>query len=346
MSIFPFTTTHKTITADARDYIPDEPIDIVITSPPYPMIEMWDDLFTTLNPDIKQHINTNSYEAFELMHTELDKVWENCSEAVTDDGIICVNIGNATRSTDDLGFSLFPNRERIVNWFINNGFTLLPSISWNKPTNKPNSFLGSGCLPPNAYVVNDSEHILIFRKGDGRSFEPKSDRRYSSAYFWEERNDWFSGEWSDLLGVDQYKIADEVLREQSAAYPVEVPYRLLCMYSVYGDTVYDPFGGTGTTQFAGAISGRNSIGVDIDPGFQESIQDRISTGAKTVSESLSRTRLENHSEFVEENDTKYEAENYNTQVKTKAEIQIKLPVVTETTCESETLTTCTTETLQ
>ena len=323
MSLFPFESRHVTEVGDARSYCPEEPVDLVVTSPPYPMIEMWDDVFMGMNDEIGSYIGSDSYRAFELMHEELDKVWESCTEACSEGSVVAINIGNATRTTDDLGFTLFHNRERIVEWFTSNGYTLLPSIIWRKPTNKPNSYLGSGCLPTSQYVVNDHEYILLFRKGDRRTFESKSERRYSSAYFYDERNEWFSGEW-DVKGESQ--ALESVEREVTAAFPLEVPYRLVQMYSVYQDTVYDPFGGTGTTQLAALSSGRNSIGIDIDAEFRDVVVSRLLENGVSISESKSDERLSDQ----KANNFQYQSNVYDDiSVKTKRERDLVLQVVSD-----------------
>lgn len=323
MSFLPFTSTHTIDSADSREYIPKESVDLVVTSPPYPMIEMWDSIFDSMNSGISSYIGSDSYKAFELMHKELDKVWESCTKACSEGGIVAINIGNATRSTEDLGFTLFHNRERIVEWFTSNGYTLLPSIIWKKPTNKPTSYLGSGCLPTSQYAVNDHEYILLFRKGDRRSFEPKSERRYSSAYFYDERNTWFSGEWT-VKGESQE--LSEVNRDVTAAYPLEIPYRLIQMYSLYNDTVYDPFGGTGTTQLAALISGRNSIGIDIDENFKQIVKSRLINNGREVSAEKSSNRL---STQKQKGDLNYQSNVYDISIKTKKEKNLTLQEVVD-----------------
>ena len=125
------------------------------------------------------------------------------------------------------------------------GFTSLPDILWRKPTNAPNKFMGSGMLPAGAYVTYEHEYILIFRKGGKRAFDRPPRRRQlrrRSAYFWEERNVWFSDVWTDLTG-DAPGSRRRETRARSAAFPFELPYRLIQMFSVYGDTVLDPFAG-------------------------------------------------------------------------------------------------------
>ena len=104
------------------------------------------------------------------------------------------------------------------------GFTNLPEIIWRKPTNSPNKFMGSGMLPAGAYVTLEHEFILIFRKGGKRIFKSDAEKlkRQQSAFFWEERNVWFSDLWT-LTGTNQ-KLNNKNSRERSAAYPFDLAY--------------------------------------------------------------------------------------------------------------------------
>jgi DNA modification methylase len=230
-------TTHKLYFKNSADMceLESNSIDLMITSPPYPMIEMWDFLFSSLNDEIKQALKgEDGQRAFNLMHEELDKVWSETTRVLKLGGIACVNIGDATRKIGK-NFQLFPNHVKITNSFRTNDCIELPCILWRKPTNSPNKFLGSGMLPPNAYVTLEHEYILIFRKGGiKRNLLPKSGNRYNSAFFWEERNKWFSDVWEDIRGTSQNLNKNNVnhkkLRERSAAYPLEVPYRLINMH--------------------------------------------------------------------------------------------------------------------
>lgn len=193
--------------------------------------------------------------------------------------------------------------------------------------------MGSGMLPPNAYVTLEHEYILVFRNGkDSRTFEPGSERRYSSAYFWEERNRWFSDVWMDIKGELQ-ALEQSELRERSAAYPFEIPYRLINMYSVYGDTVLDPFWGTGTTSFAAMVAGRNSVGYELDEEFVQLFKQRVED-IPEYSREVVKQRLDDHKEFVEErlsegNDFKYQADNYDFPVTTKQEKPIQFYSVSD-----------------
>jgi DNA modification methylase len=215
------------------------------------------------------------------------------------------------------------------------GFDPLPELLWRKPVNSGTKFMGSGMIPPNAYVTLEHEYILVFRNGGtSRSFEPGADRRYEAAYFWEERNRWFSDVWTDVDGEYQTLDHDE-LRERSAAFPFEIPYRLINMYSVYGDTVLDPFWGTGTTSLAAMVAGRNSVGVEREPAFAEVFDDRVEEAAG-LSRTVARDRLDRHREFVAEHHTEggtfgYEASHYGVPVKTRQEESLRLYRIADVT---------------
>jgi len=280
--------------------VSDESVNLVVTSPPYPMIEMWDNILADQNNNIYNELNkSNSYKIYELMHQELDKVWEETLRVLKPGGIVCINIGDATRTLNK-NFALYPSHARIIQRFLELGFDNLPNIIWRKQTNVPNKFMGPGMLPGGAYVTLEHEWILIFRKNGKREFKKEADKllRQQSAYFWEERNIWFSDLWH-LKGTKQ-KIKSVVNRERSAAYPLEVPLRLINMYSVYGDTVLDPFLGTGTTTQAAIATGRNSIGYEIDESFKSLIFDNIFHPNINALNKVISDRIESHINFINE----------------------------------------------
>lgn len=304
----------------------DSTIDLVVTSPPYPMIKMWDDVMSLQNPDIMDLIQKNPAAAFELMHVELDKVWKECFRVLKDGGFLCINIGDATRTINN-NFSLYNNHSRVLQSCINTGFTGLTNIIWHKKTNSSNKFMGSGMLPCGAYVTLEHEYILVFRKGERRAHRTEEEKlsRTKSAFFWEERNTWFSDIWN-IRGVNQ-KIKGP--RDRSAAYPFEVPYRLINMFSEKGDTVLDPFLGLGTTTKAAILLGRNSAGYEIDPGFKSIIQDNIKQITPSSYNAMIDHRIETHNEFVANRlssgkEVKYFNKNLNCKVMTKQETGIEL----------------------
>jgi DNA modification methylase len=318
-------TEHRVLIDDSRhlEEIDDDSVELAVTSPPYPMIEIWDESFADLNPVVENRLEAGDGQAaFELMHDELNNVWEEISRVLVDGGIACINTGDATRNVDG-SFRVYQNHSRIIDAFEQLGFEPLPEILWRKPVNSAAKFMGSGMLPPNAYVTLEHEYILIFRNGESqRRFEPKSERRYNSSYFWEERNQWFSDVWMGIKGELQ-SLDHSELRSRSAAYPFEIPYRLINMYSVYGDTVLDPFWGTGTTSLAAMTAARNSIGYEIEAEFAQVFDKRV-TDAPTFSRNIIKQRVDDHREFVENtldsgDDFEYEAENYDFPVTTKQE---------------------------
>jgi DNA modification methylase len=323
-------STHTVLFADSRNLasIKPETVDLVITSPPYPMIQMWDSLFSSLSSDIKNALNSKKgSESFELMHLELDKVWAEMFRVLKNGSFLCINIGDAVRTISQR-FSLYPNHARIIACCQKLGFDPLPVLLWRKQTNAPNKFMGSGMLPAGAYVTLEHEYILIFRKGGKREFLKPAEKsaRMESALFWEERNIWFSDIW-DFKGTRQ-NLANEAIRDRSAAYPFELVYRLINMYSLYNDTILDPFLGTGTSSLAAIASGRNSIGVELDPSFRNHIKQRIDSFIPGASKHTAG-RITSHLQFIKEHSEKkgvpkYVNKKHEFPVITKQETELQL----------------------
>ena len=339
-------TTHRLFFTPAQDMsaIADASVNEIITSPPYPMIEMWDDILSSQNSTFADALKNGSVDvAFEVAHQELDKVWKECFRVLAPGGFLCINIGDATRTIKG-EFRLFNNHSRIVKACLDLGFNNLPNIIWRKQTNAPNKFMGSGMLPCGAYVTLEHEYILIFRKGSKREYkieDPKLARK-KSAFFWEERNLWFSDVW-DLKGAKQ-KIANSETRDRSAAYPFEVPYRLINMYSQYGDTVLDPFFGLGTTMLAAMASGRNSIGFEIDDKLKSSIKDNLKSFSITDFNNVIKNRFDKHAEFVkarssEKGPLKHSNNNLGSDVMTSQEEELEFHYLTqiESPCKKDAL---------
>ena len=326
-------TTHGIFFKDSREIsaLADQSIDLVITSPPYPMIEMWDGQFAALNPEIGLFLERGDYRgAFGAMHTALDPVWQELYRVMKEGALACINIGDAAR-TVNRRFQLFVNHARIQQKFVEIGFDALPLILWRKQTNAPNKFMGSGMLPAGAYVTLEHEYILLFRKGNKRVFATAAEKqnRMLSSYFWEERNLWFSDLW-DFKGARQETNSSE-LRARSAAFPIALPFRLINMFSVFGDTVLDPFAGTGTTTLAAIAAGRNSVGCEIDPCFSGPIRESILNDTKRLSK-YNSARIAGHLDFVQSRQAargplKYNNSYFGFPVMTRQEKELKLAFI-------------------
>jgi len=323
-------TEHILLFQDSRNLsnISTHSVDLIVTSPPYPMVAMWDNLFSALNNKISSALQKGDSDlAFELMHKELDKVWAESYRVLKPGGIACIIIGDSTRTVNG-DFQLFPSHTRIASKCLTIGFKALPVIIWRKQTNAPNKFMGSGMLPTGAYVTLEHEYILIFRKNSKRIFKTLKDKmkRDESAYFWEERNKWFSDIWFDLKGVKQ-SLNNSKLRNRSAAYPFELAYRLINMFSIKDDTVLDPFLGTATTTLAAIASQRNSIGVELDSTLQNHIINKILNSTNSLNTYIEE-RLQRHTIFIQQyieshGEPKYINQNYGFPVVTRQEEKIK-----------------------
>ncbi len=267
-------TKHRVIIGSSTRMheLDDSSTHLMVTSPPYPMIRMWDDQFCQANLKIAELWRELDAEPsdrtvaaiYDTMHENLAEVWKETHRVLVDGGIACVNIGDATRTINGK-FRLFPNHARTIELCERVGFTTLPYVLWKKPTTKPKykgkgAFLGSGFLPPNAYVTLDCEYILLFRKGNLRKFPRNDNLRHESKFTKKQRDSWFTQIW-ELKGTRQ---TNRELQRRTAAFPDLIADRLIQMFSVIGDTVLDPFLGSGTTMRAAMLRDRSSIGYEID----------------------------------------------------------------------------------
>lgn len=293
-------TIHKIYYSNANEMteVDEKSVDLIVTSPPYPMIEMWDEMFSSQSQRVKSALTRrDGAAAFESMHLVLDPIWQEVYRVLRIGGFACINIGDATRTISG-NFVLYPNHMRILKYLLELGFTALPCILWRKQTNAPNKFMGSGMLPAGAYVTLEHEYILIVRKGAKREFNglDAKKNRHESALFWEERNTWFSDVWFDIKGTTQ-SMSDKNARRRSGAFPFELVYRLINMYSAKGDVVLDPFLGTGTTTAAAITATRNSIGIEIDKSLRSTIG-QIGEVVIELAKQTIRQRLRGHVDFV------------------------------------------------
>lgn len=322
------------------EFLDNKSVNLIVTSPPYPMIEMWDGLFISQDSTIQNDLNDGKgYDSFLKMHALLNETWKECDRVLADHGFICINIGDATRT---LGgeFQLYSNHSKIIEFFSSLGYSVLPDILWRKPSNSPNKFMGSGMYPAGAYVTYEHEYILIFRKGGKRTFKgAEKDHRQKSAYFWEERNVWFSDLW-EIKGTSQLLNGPSV-RNRNASFPFEIPYRLVNMYSAEHDTVLDPFCGLGTTNLACMTANRNSIGIEVDQGIADLALERLHVQPEVLNKII-YDRLAAHLRFIdslieEKRIRCYYNQHHDFDVKTRQEIEIQIQPIDSISAKNNTI---------
>ena len=248
-------TVHRLINGDARDlsFVDDESVHLVVTSPPYWNLKRYNE-----NPDQLGHIQ--DYEAF---IGELEKVWRHVLRILVPGGrLVCV-VGDVCVARRNFGRHLvFPLHADICVTCRRLGFDNLNPIVWHKIANASyevsngSKFLGKP-YEPNAIIKNDMEFILMQRKPGGYR-QPSGEQRDASRISKEEFGLWFQQIWN---------IPGASTKHHPAPFPLELAMRLVRMFSFTGDTVLDPFCGSGTTMVAALRTGRNSIGVEIDPEY-------------------------------------------------------------------------------
>jgi modification methylase len=248
-------TTHRLINGDSRNLslLPEASVHLVVTSPPYWNLKRYNE-----NPDQLGHIQ--DYEAFLF---ELEKVWRHVYRILVPGGrLVCV-VGDVCVARRNFGRHLvFPLHADICVICRRIGFDNLNPIIWHKIANASyevsngSKFLGKP-YEPNAIIKNDMEFILMQRKPGGYR-QPTRRQRDESRIAKDEFNRWFQQIWN---------ITGASTKQHPAPYPLELATRLVRMFSFTGDTVFDPFCGSGTTMVAALRTGRNSIGMDIDPEY-------------------------------------------------------------------------------
>jgi site-specific DNA-methyltransferase (adenine-specific) len=268
-------TTHILRQGDARrlDWIADESVHLVVTSPPY-----W-----TLKEYPNHEAQLGLVEDYERFHDELEKVWKHCHRVLVPGGRIACVVGDVciARRKNKGRHMVIPLHADIAVRARKVGLDYLTPILWHKIANASyevengSSFLGKP-YEPNAILKNDMEYILMLRKSGGYR-KPTDQQRAESRLTKEEHAKWFRSFWADVTG--------ESTRHHPAPFPVEVAYRLVRMFSFVGDTVLDPFMGTASTLVAACRCDRNSIGVEIEPGYFRQANARMESEAATLLDS-------------------------------------------------------------
>lgn len=263
-------TRHRLRVGDARDldWIDDRSVHLVVTSPPYFNLKKYNDHEGQLG-------DLDDYERF---HDELDRVWKHCYRVLVAGGRLVCNVGDVcvARRANNGRHLVLPLHADISVRCRRLGFDYLTPILWNKIANANFEANGSGGgflgkpYEPNAIVKNDVEYVLMLRK-PGAYRKPSDDQRATSRLSKEEQSAWFRPIWTDLPGAST--------RQHPAPFPEELAYRLIRMFSFTGDTVLDPFAGTGSTSIAAIRAHRNSIANELDPEYFAHAKRRVETAA-------------------------------------------------------------------
>ena len=263
-------TTHRMHCGDARDlsWLPDESVHLIVTSPPYWTLKEYEH-------NVGQLGDVQDYEQF---LGELDKVWAECARVLIPGGRICCVVGDVCVPRKRSGrHYVMPLHADIQVRSRRLGLDVLTPILWQKIANGATESRGNGAgfygkpYQPGAIIKNDVEYILFLRKG-GEYRSPSTLQRALSMLTKDEMQGWMRSSWMDIKG-------ESTRRGHPAPYPVALAERLIKMFSFAGDTVLDPFSGTGTTAIAALNTGRNSVSNELEPVYHHMAQQRLGEAA-------------------------------------------------------------------
>lgn len=261
-------THHKIIIGDSRDMkeVADESVHLVITSPPYWQLK-----------DYGSGEQIGFDDSYEDYINNLNLVWNESHRVLKEGCRLCVNIGDQfARSVYYGRYKVIPIRTEITRFCETIGFDYMGAVIWQKVTTCNTTggatIMGSFPYPRNGILKIDYEFILIFKK-HGTPPGVSRDVKDRSRMTIEQWNQYFAGHWN---------IPGEKQNKHLAAFPEEVPKRLIQMFSFVGDTVLDPFLGSGTTSLAAKNLERNSIGYEINPDFLPLIKEKLGLRQRTI----------------------------------------------------------------
>jgi DNA modification methylase len=254
--------------------VADESVHLVITSPPYWHIKDY---------GVPNQIGYGQ-SLYEYLY-DLSRVWRECWRVLKPGRRLCINIGDQFARAVVYGqYKVIPLHAEIIAQCETIGFDYLGAIIWQKKTTmRPSGgavVMGSFPYPPNGIVELDYEHILLFRK-PGKLEPLDSEAREASALSRDEWKIYFSGHWY---------FAGERQSLHEAMFPIELPRRLIRMFSLVGETVLDPFVGSGTTLKVALELGRNAVGYEIQPAYVPLIREKLGVDSLIAPEVQIRTR--------------------------------------------------------
>ena len=260
-------TTHRLHLGDGRelDWIKDESIHLVVTSPPY---------WTLKEYESSVDGQMGAIQDYECFLDELDRVWRECARVLVPGGRICCVVGDVCVPRKKTGrHYVVPLHADIQVRSRRLGLDCLTPVLWHKIANGMTEAKGNGAgfygkpYQPGAVIKNDIEYVLFLRKGTSYR-SPSQVQKALSMLTKEEMQAWFRSFWVDIRGASTRS-------GHPAPYPAELAERLIRMFSFAGDTVLDPFVGTGSTTLAAIVSGRNSIGNDIEQAYVNIARERV-----------------------------------------------------------------------
>lgn len=258
--------SHRLFLTDARrlDFLSDGEVQLVVTSPPYWQIK-----------DYGSAGQIGFGQSFGEYIDSLNQVWTECDRALSPGCRICINVGDQFLRAVDYGrYKVVSIQSEIIRFCESIGLDYMGTIIWKKVTTTRTtggaSIMGSFPYPRNGMVKVNYEHILLFKK-PGNGPKATADIKEKSRMAIEEWNEYFSGHWT-IPGVRQ--------KGHAAMFPEEIPRRLIRMYSFWGETVLDPFAGSGTTMAVASELGRGSVGVEVNPEWTSLVKGRF--GARTL----------------------------------------------------------------
>jgi modification methylase len=259
-------TQHRVILGDSRHMteLADGSVHLVVTSPPYWCLKDYG------------HPGQIGYDqSYEEYLESLGQVMGECHRVLAPGCRMALNIGDQyLRASEHGRYRVLPIPADLTRLGLELGFDYMGSILWRKisttQTTGGGSWMGSTYYPRDGHVTYEHEYILLLRKQGQwpRAASPEAKER--SRLSKQERSAWFRGVWDDLRPDRQ--------QGHVAMFPVELPARLIRMYSFWGETVLDPFLGSGTTAQAAAEAGRNSVGYELNEEFERLIRGRLEEG--------------------------------------------------------------------
>jgi site-specific DNA-methyltransferase (adenine-specific) len=239
--------------------VADESVHLVVTSPPYWQLKDY---------GAKGQIGFD--DSYEHYVNNLNLVWKECARVLYKGCRLCVNVGDQFARSAYYGrYKVIPIRTEIIKFCEAQGLDYMGAVIWQKVTTCNTSggatVMGSFPYPRNGVLKLDYEFILIFKK-PGKAPAVSKRTKEQSRMTTDEWNLYFSGHWN---------FPGERQTGHLAKFPEELPRRLVKMFSFPGETILDPFLGSGTTMLAAARLGRNSVGYEINPGFLPLIRERL-----------------------------------------------------------------------